>query len=100
MTKAPDNSMLGPEGIDHTALSEAITSLMVRYSDAIEACGSISRLSLLPLPKLYLQMMLWLLALELVILLLPITDDRYSQSLWAIARNRRRAPLCDGRETI
>lgn len=73
MATPPDNSVLDAERIDLTALSEAITFLMVRYSDAIEACGPISRLSLLPLLKLYFQMLLWLFALELVILLLPIT---------------------------
>jgi hypothetical protein len=57
---------------DLIRLSSDISALMLGYCDAIGACRSIPTLSLLPLPKLYVQFFLWLIALELCFLLVPI----------------------------
>jgi hypothetical protein len=61
-----------PNKIELVGLSDAIKRLMVRYSDAIEACGSVPTLSLLPPVKLYFELLLWLLATELCIVVAPI----------------------------
>ena len=45
---------------------------MSGYCDAIGACKSIPVLSVLPLPKLYFQLLLWIICFELCFLLVPI----------------------------
>lgn len=58
--------------IDLIRLSGEISGLMLGYCDTIGACRSVPALSLLPLPKLYIQFFVWLLGLELCFLLVPI----------------------------
>lgn len=57
---------------DLIGLSGEISALMSGYCDAIGACKSIPVLSVLPLPKLYFQLLLWIISFELCFLLVPI----------------------------
>ncbi len=71
MTLAP--KLTGAEDqIDLTRLSSEISDLMLRYCDAIGECKSVPTLSVLPLPKLYLQFALWCLTLDFCVVLVPI----------------------------
>ena len=58
--------------IDLVELSRRISVLIINYCDAFSACRTISGLSVLPLPKLYLQVILWALVLEVCIFVVPI----------------------------
>lgn len=72
MSNSPEPATVVPDKIDIVDLSDAIKRLMLRYSDAVEACGSVSTLSLLPLVKLYFHFAMWVFATELCILTVPI----------------------------
>jgi hypothetical protein len=69
---APLRPTSAPDPTDLDRLSGEISAVMSGYCDAIEACRLVPRLSVLPLPKLYLQTLIWMLGLEVCVVLVPI----------------------------